>query len=107
VKLYGVWGAAPNDVWFVGTNGAIRRWNGTELQTVASPTTTTLLAVHGRGANDVFAVGAAGTVLHWNGTEWSVVETGCGVSLDAVFALGSDVWIGGSPSTLMHGTAAP
>jgi hypothetical protein len=46
-------------------------------------------------------------VLHWNGTEWSKIETGAGVTLDAVFALGSDVWIGGAPSTLIHGTVAP
>jgi hypothetical protein len=104
VALYGAWGAASNDVWFVGSNGAIRRWNGTTVTIVASPRPATLTAVFGRGADDVFAVGDAGTVLHWNGTTWSRLDTGCGTDLSAVFASGTNVWIGGQPGALLHGT---
>lgn len=63
-----VWGSAKNDVWTVGTSGAIRRWNGTKWSTSrisadGTPLYKDLFAIHGSSANDIWAVGN-GIALH-------------------------------------------
>jgi hypothetical protein len=63
-----VWGSGKNDVWTVGTSGAIRRWDGTKWSTSrisvnGTPTYKDLAAIHGSSANDIWAVGN-GIALH-------------------------------------------
>jgi hypothetical protein len=70
--LYGIWGAAANDIFAVGSGGRILRYNGTTWTPMTSPVTTTLVRVSGSGPNDVWAVGDT-TLLHFNGTAWSKV----------------------------------
>jgi hypothetical protein len=60
-----VWGASPDEVWFVGSTGQIGRWDGAALVGVRSPSTETLRDVFGTGRLDVWAVGDAGTILHY------------------------------------------
>lgn len=72
-----VWGASSDDVWAVGAQGTIQRWNGATWSPVDHPRPTARLnAVWGGAADDVWAVGGLDTtqppaVLHWNGTSWS------------------------------------
>lgn len=63
-----VWGSGKDDVWTVGTSGAIRRWNGTNWSTSrisvnGTPIFKDLAAIHGSSANDIWAVGN-GIALH-------------------------------------------
>ncbi len=63
-----VWGSGNDDVWTVGTSGAIRRWNGTNWSTSrisvdGKPIYKDLSAIHGSSANDIWAVGK-GIALH-------------------------------------------
>lgn len=65
---------SDTEVWAVGGNGYIARWDGYTWTRVESPTD--------RGLNDVFflspdngwAVGEGGLILHWDGKAWLVVR---------------------------------
>jgi len=48
----------------------IIRWDGTNWNNAASPTTANLYSVFMVGAGDGWAVGWAGTIIRWNGVEW-------------------------------------
>jgi hypothetical protein len=63
-----VWGSSKDDVWTVGTSGAIRRWNGTKWSTSrvsieGTPYYRDLAAIHGSSADDIWAVGK-GIAVH-------------------------------------------
>lgn len=55
--LYGIWGADANNVWAVGQNGAIQKWNGTTWTKQTSGTSQTLYGVWGADSQNVWAVG--------------------------------------------------
>jgi uncharacterized protein YjdB len=60
----GVWGSGPSNVYAVGDQGSIRRWNGGSWSTAtARADASNLNGVWGASAADVFAVGAGGTIL--------------------------------------------
>ena len=66
--MTGAWGSSPNDVWAVGSAGAIRHWDGTawtlsKLAVADIPMWQDLTSVHGGPAGDVWAVGN-GVALH-------------------------------------------
>lgn len=85
--LRDVWGAAATDVWAVGSNGALVRYNGTAWSAVAGPVTARLNGVHGSAANDVWAVGDGGAIIHFNGAVWNIVPSGTTGDLNAVHAI--------------------
>lgn len=86
--VFGVWGAAPDDVWavggFAGRAGFIWHWDGAEWTEAELPEDIprngvelpSLFKVWGRASDDVWVVGGLGTVLHWDGTAWSNVPSG-------------------------------
>ena len=96
--LLGVWGAAPNDVWIVGTRGSAYHWDGSTLTTFPIPGAAILTSVHGTSGSDVWAVGNTG-IFHWNGRKW-ILEHGMyfgQVSLIGVAADGpSGAWAVGT-----------
>jgi hypothetical protein len=61
--LYGVYAAAPNDIWAVGAGGVIIHYDGTAWSQVQSPTTTTLRHITGIPGGGLIAVGDSGVVL--------------------------------------------
>lgn len=104
--LYGVWGAAADDVWAVGGGGTILHFDGQTFSLVPSGTVSNLTTVWGSAANDVWAAGA-NTLLHWNGTTWSLDTSGPPVSWSELWGTGPrDIWAVAS-SKLLHydGTA--
>jgi len=75
--VYGMWGAAPDDIWAVGGsgggNGFIWRYNGTAWTAFPGVPTDissqgTCWKVNGRSASDVWISATSGTTLHWNGS---------------------------------------
>jgi hypothetical protein len=58
-----VWGTGPANVYAVGAQGSIYRWNGAAWSDGVAGSGGTLNGVWGSGAADVFAVGAGGTIL--------------------------------------------
>jgi hypothetical protein len=102
--FHGLWGAADNDVWAVGTGGTIVHWDGAAWSQVASNTGLDLFAVWGSGPRDVWVAAANSTVLHWNGSRWDVnpLENTLGTTnptFRAIWGAGpGDVWVVGTSS---------
>jgi hypothetical protein len=71
--LLGVWGSSATNVFAVGDDGRIVRYNGTSWSPMQSGTGRTLARVSGSGPNDVWALGDS-TLLHFDGTNWSNVS---------------------------------
>jgi len=104
--LHAVWAAAEDDVFVGGSGGAILRWNGTEWETMETPTQKTIYDIHGVSASDVWAVGGdlnassvtdGCVILHFDGSSWvqhpSPAWGGWTYPLAEVHALAADdVW---------------
>lgn len=76
-NLNGVWGYSPEDLWAVGSSGAILHFDGETWKRHRSPTTQDLYAIDGHetmadGDADIYAVGASGTIIHWDGSDWTL-----------------------------------
>jgi hypothetical protein len=74
--LLGIWGAASNNIFAVGENGRILRYNGTTWTPMSSGTNRRLARVTGTGSSDVWAVGDS-VLLRYDGNSagtWSVVQ---------------------------------
>jgi hypothetical protein len=70
--LSAVWGSGTGDVWVVGYEGVILKWEGDVLSRLrAGSTPYYLTGVWGTGAGEVWAVGWYGTILRWSGKAWS------------------------------------
>lgn len=98
VQLHDAWGLSPSDFWVVGTQGALRHWDGQSWQSVTVPGLggVDLWRVLGLSTKNIWAVGTMGTVLHFDGTTWSKVsypntETLYGLWLSPE----GDVWVVG------------
>ena len=74
--FYDVHGFAPNDVWAVGTFGAIWRFDGTTWTAIEDNPTegnydpTWFEAVWGRSSDDLYVCGDNSEILHFDGSEW-------------------------------------
>lgn len=97
--LWGIWGAAPNDLWAVGGRGLAEgqatllhfdgaTWSTARLPSLQKPNVWQLLKVWGTDAENVYAVGQRGVVLHWDGHAWT--EELVGASDDLVSLWGTD-----------------
>ncbi|MFO0632865.1 MAG: vanadium-dependent haloperoxidase [Nannocystaceae bacterium] len=86
--VYGLWGAAPDDVWAVGGQagryGFLWHFDGSAWTDVPLPDDVPLdgggelpglFKVWGRASDDIYAVGGHGLMLHYDGTAWSVIPT--------------------------------
>ncbi|MCA9574531.1 MAG: hypothetical protein R3B40_10105 [Polyangiales bacterium] len=106
--LWGVWGAAPDDVWAVGGAGRAGStpvllhydglsWRSVDPPTFGRPGVTALYKVWGTAADNVYAVGRAGVILHYDGDTWSEEASGTGDDLIALHGSGPDeiVVVGG------------
>jgi len=102
--LTGIWGSGADDVWAVGRMGRILHWNGSDWQTVPSPTTDNLLAVWGSAADDIWAVGWNGLILHYDGKDWSTwSDSPTKEHLSDVWGRANDdVWAVGAAGVVLH-----
>ena len=85
--VFGMWGAAPNDLWAVGgnfgTNGFVWRYDGNAWTALATAPTDvgTYWKVNGRAANDVWISATNGDTFHWNGAALERVDVSVDTSL--------------------------
>lgn len=94
----GLWGSGPEDVYAVGQDGIIRRFDGESWTTISTPTFEGLNGIWGTGPDDIFVVGDNATMLHYDGEGWLPMRldglprlrTISGSSRRAMFALGDD-----------------
>lgn len=74
-----IWARELSDMWIVGDQGRILRWNGAYFETIplppsiadapALPATVNLRSVRGTDSRNVWIVGEAGAVFRWDGTK--------------------------------------
>lgn len=104
--LVAIWGTASDNIYVVGSCGAIYRYNGADwLPAYAAdpnmPIYETYTGVWGSSANDVYVVGNWGSVRHFDGTTWSDVAVGTEMNdcLNGVWGSASDdVYVVGTSS---------
>jgi len=99
VPLWGVWGAAPDDLWVVGGDGFNKdavlchfdgvAWAQTPLPK-ASLETHALFKVWGTSADNVFAVGDNGWIVHYDGEQWEEQASGTPADLISLWGTGPD-----------------
>lgn len=111
--LWGIWGAAPDDLWAVG--GTARdpsvgqptllhydgaSWTEATVPALTPPDVTALFKIWGSSASDVYAVGVGGAVIHYDGTAWTELAVGARGGFSAVWGTGPDnvVIVGGQTS---------
>jgi hypothetical protein len=93
----GLWGFAENDVWGVGVDGTILRYNGLGWNVQSSPVSSDLWAIWGSAPDDMWAVGAD-TILHFDGVVWTEIEgpnTTSTPEWRTVWGHDGNIWIGG------------
>ncbi len=101
--IYGVDGAADNDLWAVGQDGLLLHFNGSTWSQEESFTSQSLWAVFAPAPSSVFAVGNNGTAFHYNGQSWREIPTGVEENLYAVHgASATDCWAVGNRGTALH-----
>jgi hypothetical protein len=105
--VFGLWGAAPDDLWAVGagddSRGIVWRYDGVSWRDANLPADVPaiVLKVHGQRSNEVWISCASGVTLHWDGVALARVPTGVASSLfsivttpDVVIAVGGGNSVG-------------
>lgn len=107
-NLGDVWGLAANDVYAVGDQGTVIRYDGTawaKVVPVGAAPTRNLYAIRGSSANRPADLRALGNLLRYNVTTktWTGVDTGTINNLTGLAVLSaSDVWVVGQSGRLLH-----
>ena len=73
-SLNGIWGSSNKNVFVVGDEGAILRYNGKTWSQMVSGISTILYGIWGSSADNIYAVGENGFVLHFDGKDWSHLQ---------------------------------
>jgi hypothetical protein len=113
--VFGLWGAAPDDLWAVGAGddnrGIVWHYDGAQWRDVELPAgvPSLVLKVHGQRSNEVWISCASGVALHWDGVSLTRVDTGATSSLfsivttpEVVIAVGGGTGVG---EIVEHGPA--
>ncbi len=87
-----LWGSGPDDIWAVGSGGAMLHFQGAEWERVTGVTENDLHAVWGSGPDDVY-VGGKEALLHFDGQQWTTVPGFKMLHLSRLWGSGpADVW---------------
>ena len=87
--LYDIWGSAADNIFAVGYDGTIVRYNGATwtVPHTGGESPVWLNSVWGNSGSDVYASGTDGALLHFDGSAWSVIPTRTGQDLWDVWGL--------------------
>ncbi len=100
--LFGIFAAAPNDVWAVGTQGTVIHYDGVEWTASSTGVSVALHTVTKIG-DDVWAAGENGVILKKVGTNWVSQQSGTTRDIWSLWAHGTDdLWAGGVNGLLLH-----
>lgn len=101
VDFYDIFGFSHDDVYAVGTFGAIWRYDGKIWQEIESPTKEWLEGIWGRSPNDLYVAGDEGTIFHWNGTDWKQIITNITARFYCIIGDDEVVYVTGSQGTVI------
>ena len=103
--LSGVYGFSSSDVFAVGENSTILRFDDASWSGMAYPADapgSDLGGVWGASPEDVFAVGSNGAIVHYDGAAWAPMDSGTDVNLHDVCGRGpEDVYAVGDAGLLL------
>ncbi|AKV01118.1 hypothetical protein AKJ09_07781 [Labilithrix luteola] len=111
ISLNSIWGSAADDVWAVGTHGAIFHSDGGPFVALASGTSDVYFSVWGTGREDVWTVNAkvplhstgfqngSATFTPQPGSSWVASGASSGRIWGGVSTSASNVWLVGDPSS--------
>jgi hypothetical protein len=108
-SIYDVWAHTPSDVWVLGGDALIHRWNGASWQTTdptpRGATTPEMRAISGVATDDVWVIRGRNSVLHWDGADW-ISRQPMVDNLVGIWAPGpNEVWIAGDTVSHWTGTS--
>jgi hypothetical protein len=97
-SMNGIWGTGSNNVFAVGSNSRVYRYDGATWSNTSSGVVATYNGIWGSDSSNVFAVGDAGSIHRYNGTSWSRMHSFTTETLYAVWGnSASDVYaVGGT-----------
>jgi len=84
--LLGVWGSSPDNVYVVGNQGLLLRFDGATWRRIPLGTVENLNVVRGTSPTDVFVAGTGGLLFHYDGASWSHVSSPGTATLMAIDA---------------------
>jgi len=100
----GIWGTAPDAVWFATTDGVLLHFDGTSFS-VALEIQEPLTALWGTSPTDIWVVGSGGSAFHYDGDEWQPSVLPTTRNMTTVVGLESgDVFAAGASGSLVHFT---
>ena len=98
-----VWGPDAQNLWAVGLQGTVYRWEGHHWARAGGDMGPNFFGVWGSAANDIWIVGSAGAIVHWGGETPVSVASGTTNDLHAVRGFAAnDVWAAGDQGTILH-----
>jgi len=105
--LYGIWGAATNDIVAVGYNGVVVRYDGMQWTAAPSIGTEGLNGISGVDADNMYVVASGGKVFELGSSgvksTWLPASTGTSADLQDVWAASTNsVFIVGAGGTILH-----
>jgi hypothetical protein len=97
--------AAAPQLFAVGANGTVLRYDGTTWTKQPVPAgTPSLNSIDGVSDTAIVVVGDGGTILRYDGTSWSKIASGTSVNLHGVWVGASAAYAVGDDYTLLEGT---
>ena len=98
-----IWGISETDIFAVGDNGTLLRYDSGNWILMSGRTTEGLHGVWGNSGTNVFAVGDKGTILRYDGNAWNLMETGTTDGLQGIWgSSGTDVFAVGDNGVVLH-----
>ncbi len=91
--FFKVWGSSADNIYIVGQNGAVVRWDGVELIETGVGISQDLIGIWGNGPDDITVAGGRGTaeLAHFDGVEWSRLPPSSIVGLNGVWTRRPDL----------------
>jgi len=68
--LLSIWGTSDNDIFVVGDNSTVLRWDGNKWSRMEPCANEYYAKVKGLGSDRVYAVGENGCVIKYDGEKW-------------------------------------
>lgn len=103
--LYAVSASSAENIWAVGAEGAMYKWDGSQWKAQEAPTDGSIWDICVISDTEIYIVGNNGAAYVYNGTEWSSLPTGVTNNLYGVDSAGDgNVWAIGNRGMVLQYT---